>query len=198
MSRSLSTLLALLPRGRAWTRALGTRLVDLHEAIAAEFDRVEARVADFLREITPSSSSELLPEWEEITDATRCVQGASLEARREGVISRLVGEAPTEALTVETIEAMGYASPELTSWLPFQVGRSAAGDALTNDEWQHSLGIGVDTKTPEDDAALVCVVDDLQHLHVKIVWEFTAVGALLTEDGDVLLTEDGEELHAEA
>lgn len=197
MSRSLATLKALLPPGRAWTRAVGTVLHKLLEAIAQEFDRLEARANDLLREAVPTGADELLPEWEAITDATRCVEGASIEARRAGVVSRLLSGTPTEALTVSTIEGMGYPTPTITYWSPFVVGGSEVGDALSNDEWQHAIGIATVTRTPEDDAALRCVVDDLQHLHVIVVWNLEGAGSLLTEDGFELLTEDGLALLAE-
>lgn len=196
MSRSLEALKALLPPGRAWTRAVGTTLHRVLEAIAQEFDRLEGRAADLVREAVPSGADELLPEWEDLTQSTRCVEGASLDARRAAVGARLVGESPSYPRIESVIESMGY-SPLFEAWAPFVAGGSAAGDALTNDEWQHSIGITVSTRTPEDDAALRCIVDDELHLHVLAVWTFESGGSLLTEGGAELLTESGLALEAE-
>lgn len=199
MSRPLTALQALLPRGPAWTRALGTRLTNLLEAIACEFERIEARAADLLRESVPTDATELLPDWEAITDATRCVTGASLAARRGAVVARLNPETPTEAVLVQAIEGMGYVTPDLVYVQPFQVGRSTVGDALSNDEWQHSVQITVSSISPEDDAALECVVHDLLHLHILAFFIYgTPAGfALVAESGDSLVTEGGDRLVTE-
>ncbi len=196
MSRSLATLKALLPKGRAWTRAVGTVLHGYLEAIAQEFDRLETRAADLVREAVPSGADELLEDWERVTGANECTEGASIEARRAGVAARLSGGVPTYPRLEEVVESLGY-EPTLEHWAPCTCGTSAVGDALTNDEWQHAVGIEVFTHTPEDDAALRCVVDDELHLHVIPVWTFTAFGTLLTEDGLELLTEDGVPIEAE-
>jgi len=199
VSRALTALQALLPRGRAWTRAVGTRLTSLLEAIACEFDRLEARAADLLRESVPSDADERLPDWEAITDAARCVSGASLVARRGAVIARLNPETPTEAALIRAIEGMGYASPDLDYFQAFQVGRSTVGDPLTNDEWQHAVQITVSSISAEDDAALECVVFDLLHLHIIpfFIYGTPAGFALVTEGGDHLITEGGDRLVTE-
>ena len=189
--RSLETLLALLPRGRAWTRAVGSRLVAYMEAIAAEFDRLEARAADLLRESIPTGADELLEEWVTLTRANDClVVGVSLEAQQQAAAARFISETPTLALVRETIEAQGY-SPEFFFFTPFRAGHSAAGDPLTNDAWQHTLGIRVTPRAPADDEALACLVQGLVQSHVFVLFEWVSEFDLVTDDGFDLVTDDG-------
>lgn len=185
-----------MPRGRAWPRSPGTVMHQLLTAIAAEYDRIDAAGRALAREMVPSDALDLLEDWEEATGATQCVRGASVEARRAAVVSRLRGGPLTYDMLERLIEDMGY-TPILEHWQPFMVGRSTVGDALTNDEWQHSVGIRVSTRNPEDDAALRCVIEDAVHAHILPAWDFEAEGPLLTEDGEELLTEDGEVITVE-
>lgn len=195
MSRSLSTLLALLPRGRAWPRTVGTRLHDLMTAIAAEFDRIDQAGRALLLETVPGTLTDLLPEWEALTQADECGGvGASIEARRAAVVARIMGGSPTEQAVEAVIEGAGYA-PTFEYWAPFRVGGSTVGDPLTNDEWQHAIGVDVVQRSPTDDAALECVVEHMQHAHVVVVWFWQgAAASLLLEDGSHLLLEDGSRL----
>lgn len=63
---ALRDAIALLPRGVAWPKSPDSRLGKLLDALTREFDRVEARAADLLRESNPATTSELLAEWDAI------------------------------------------------------------------------------------------------------------------------------------
>jgi len=67
---ALDQLNALLPRGVAWTRRAGSQLQTLLGAVAAELDRVQARVQDALLEAIPSSATEMLTELVELAGLT--------------------------------------------------------------------------------------------------------------------------------
>jgi uncharacterized protein YmfQ (DUF2313 family) len=177
-----------MPRGRAWTRAVGTMLHDYLVAISREYDRLEARTEDLLRESTPEGADELLPEWEELTGATGCSTAGSLELRREAVIARLRGGAPTWDALRDLAEGAGY-GVEFETWRPFVAGGSQVGDSLTNDEWQHAAGIRFESLGEDNDAAFQCTVSDLLHAHVVPVyvddadWLMLSTGLPITLSG---------------
>lgn len=54
----------LLPPGRAWMISLGNNLSNLVEGIAEEFYRIHGQVATLIKNLFPSTVSELIPEWE--------------------------------------------------------------------------------------------------------------------------------------
>lgn len=57
-------LLAMLPRGAAWTRETGQRLVELLHGLAFELARVHTRVGVLFDEADPRVTSEMLDAWE--------------------------------------------------------------------------------------------------------------------------------------
>lgn len=57
-------LLALLPRGDAWSRDPDGELGKLMHGIAEEFARIDARAEDVLTESHPSTAFEMFEEWE--------------------------------------------------------------------------------------------------------------------------------------
>lgn len=64
ISKYTAQLKALLPRGAAWVRDMGTHIHLTLEAFAVEFATVETRSLQLLSEIDPRTTTELLPEWE--------------------------------------------------------------------------------------------------------------------------------------
>lgn len=95
-----SLISSLLPEGDAWPREPGMPLAKLTDWMAAEFARVDARVADLLREADPRQTAELIEEWErEVGLPDECSAGLStLEARRAAIVTRLTERlSPTPA-----------------------------------------------------------------------------------------------------
>lgn len=62
----LQQLQALLPKGKAWTREVGTVLTNLLKGISQEFARIDARVDDLLNEADPRTTYELIDDWERV------------------------------------------------------------------------------------------------------------------------------------
>ena len=88
----LEQLQALLPRGRAWTRASGATLTALLKAFAAGMARLDLKALQARVDILPSRTTDLLADWERTVGLPDdCSDPASgLAARRAAVIERLV------------------------------------------------------------------------------------------------------------
>lgn len=151
-------LVALLPPGRALTRALGRGIPKLLEACAVEPARVHERTLDLLDEADPSTATELLTEWEDLLGLPdECSSPTTLEGRRAASVGRLVGTGGHSQTDYEALAAtLGY-SITVTHRAPFRAGRSAAGDALSNDPWAHHVDIQAVPSGPLD-AVLACAL----------------------------------------
>lgn len=125
----------LLPRGRLWDVLNQPLLSALLESLAVELARIDDRVGDALREADPRQSVELLEDWERLVGLPdECSpENPTIEERRAQVLQRLTSVGGLSAAYYEFLTAqLGYPST-VTKPLPFRVGRSRVGDALTND-----------------------------------------------------------------
>lgn len=126
----LSMLLALLPRGLAWTRALGSRLVAFLHASAEELARVDAAAHYLLDEIHPLTAIAALEDWERVLGLPdECLPaGDSLQERRAAVLARLRDEGRQDlAYWYELAETLGYEVAIEEHW-PFVCGIHECGD----------------------------------------------------------------------
>lgn len=103
----------LMPPGKAWTRAFGSRLTKLHFAIAREPQRVHARIGDFLLEQDPRTCVETIDDWERTFSLPDdCFpQLTVLSERRALVVLRwLSRKAPGGAsqTLIDLADALGY------------------------------------------------------------------------------------------
>ena len=116
MARSVEqfrdAMLALLPRGAAWTRDPKSQLGLLLTAFAEEFARVDLRDEQLLNEMFPSAAQELMSEW----DADYGLPGPcihtpqSLAERRKALIAkyRWVGRQDKQFF-IDVAADLGYA-----------------------------------------------------------------------------------------
>lgn len=86
-----AALQGLLPRGFAWSRALGSRLSGLLFASAGELARVDAAARLLADEILPLTTVQGLEDWERVLGLPdQCLPaGATLQERRDAVLSKL-------------------------------------------------------------------------------------------------------------
>lgn len=129
---------ALLPPGKALPREPGTTLDALLDAMAAELVRVDARADDLVDEAVPSTTTQLLADWERVAalpDTCVANQAQTVPQRRAALISKLAsrgGQSPAYFIAVAA--ALGF-EVTITEFRPFRAGMSEAGDALTNGDW---------------------------------------------------------------
>ncbi|WVR18345.1 hypothetical protein y223_00065 [Bordetella phage PY223] len=140
---------ALLPQGLAWPRESDARMRALTRALAEEFARVDARGDDLLREVLPSTTVEMLSDWERAAGLPDpCVpSGQTLQERRNALLSRLAGTGgQSRAFFIELAAYLGF-TITITEFRPFRAGISHAGDALYNDDWRHAWRINAPETT---------------------------------------------------
>ena len=130
----------LLPPGILWPTRLESNFVQLLEALGAEGYQVDVRACVLVDEALPNTTNELLPDWEAFAGLPDpCVGGepGSTSARRVALVARLSNQGgQSVAYFLEVAASLGFdVNVEIEEFRPFQVGRSAAGDPLSNGDW---------------------------------------------------------------
>lgn len=183
---------ALLPPGHAWTRDPGTTFEKLLDGMAQEWARLDARGDQLIREAIPSTTSELLPDWERVAglpDDCGGQQSETLQGRRADLIAKLTstgGQSPAYFIAVAA--ALGY-TITITEFRPFRAGYSSAGDQLTNNEWAHTWQVNAPETTISNFRAgqsqageplrtwgnerLECTMNDLKPAHTHVLFAYS-------------------------
>lgn len=134
----LEQLKTLLPPGQAFPREAGTTLHSLLDGMSIELARVDARGEALPLEAIPSSSSELLVDWERVAglpDKCSGVLEETLQGRKNVLLAKLSSTGgQSAAYFVELAASLGYVVT-IEQFRPFRVGLSSVGDALTNGDW---------------------------------------------------------------
>ncbi|WP_458368707.1 YmfQ family protein [Pseudomonas mandelii] len=129
---------ALLPPGQAFPRDPGTTLHDLLDGMSIELARVDARGSVLPQEANPSTSAEMLADWERVAglpDKCSGVLEETLQGRRNALLTKLTSTGgQSAAYFIELAASLGYVVT-IEVFRPFRVGRSRVGDALTNGPW---------------------------------------------------------------
>lgn len=131
---------ALLPPGLAWPTDGDAVLTATLDAAAVELSRLDARAADLEREWHAPTTLELLSDFERVLGLPDPCMPApeSISQRRAAVVAKLIalgGASP--AYFIELARSVGY-EITITEFRPFRVGRSSAGDPLSNGDWPHA------------------------------------------------------------
>lgn len=132
---------ALLPTGPAWDEQdKETVMTRLLEAVADELARIDARSDDLLREWNPSTTLELLPDWERVMGLPdECVGVAqTVPERRDAIIAKLtlIG-GQSRQFFIDLAAALGY-TITITEFQEFQAGFSCAGDPCCGEAWAYA------------------------------------------------------------
>lgn len=134
----LEQLKTLLPPGQAFPREAGTTLHSLLDGMSIELARVDARGEALPLEAIPSSSSELLVDWERVAglpDKCSGVLEETLQGRKNVLLAKLSSTGGQSApYFIELAESLGYVVT-IEQFRPFRVGLSSVGDSLTNGDW---------------------------------------------------------------
>jgi len=204
---------ALLPPGKAFPRERGTTLDALLDAMSQELARIDARIDRLPTEALPSTTSELLADWERVAglpDSCSGLLADTMQARRNDLVSKLVsrgGQSP--AYFIEIAAALGF-EVKIEEFRPFQAGWSSAGDPLTNGDWQYTWRVRAPEVTvvpfragqsAAGEPLRVWGNDGLEcrirkyapaHTHVFFAYGGIGFGVLLTEEeAAALINEDG-------
>lgn len=110
----LQQLVALLPRGPAWSADEDSVLLERLQGWAATMARIDGRAGDLLVEADPRTTTELLPDWERVAglpdDCELAFDVVGTEGqRRLALLARLVsGGGMSVPYFQAVIAAMGY------------------------------------------------------------------------------------------
>jgi uncharacterized protein YmfQ (DUF2313 family) len=125
----LGALQALMPRGRIWPRDVTSVQAKVLAGLTKVYEVQNQRAHSLLVDAFPSSTAELLPEWEATLGLTSSSAGpgASVAARQALVVARLIG-----ANGIAADDFAGYAallgySVTVRGNAPFRCGQSRAG-----------------------------------------------------------------------
>lgn len=140
-------LAGLLPTGAAWPKDSGSTLMLLLMALGAEFERLNARAAQLLAETIPSSTTELLHDWERNFGLPEeCVVAAQtvLERRMafEAKLTSMGGQ--SRAFFIQLAATLGYGTVTIDEFTS-SAAATSAGITFTGDEWAHIWRVNLTT-----------------------------------------------------
>lgn len=201
---------ALLPPGRAFPRERGTTLHGLLDAMAQELARLDARADRLTFEAVPSTTAELLADWERVAGLPDTCSGLladTQQGRRNDLVSKLVSRGGQSiAYFKEVAAALGF-DIEIEEFRPFRAGWSQAGDALTNGDWvftwrirapevtvvpfRAGIGAAGEPLATWGNEGLECRINRYKPAHTNVIFGYGGVeGVLLLDQGDPLLVAD--------
>lgn len=148
--------------------------------------------------MNPASTVEMLLDWERVVGPDLCRQdGATMAERRAAVVAKLAATGgQSRAYYTALAASFGY-TITIVEYRPFRAGRSAAGDALTNDgdgdptdetAWTHwwtvqthsgsvtyfSAGIGAagEPLARFGDDLLECIINRYKPAHTNVIFQY--------------------------
>jgi len=180
IDRYTDLLLALMPPGIAISRSTESIFHDLAARCAVEFARVYERGADLLSEGVPSTTSELLDQWEQALGLPdTCYTPTTDDERRAAIIARIVGTGGHSLADYTALAAtLGYAAPVFTTYAPFVMG-SSMGDAFYNGPWRSTALVTLEPGLY--DALIECVFNHQKMAHETLLFRFVN---FVTVDGE--------------
>lgn len=129
---------ALLPSGQAFPRERGNTLDALLDAMSIELARDDARADQLVVEAIPSTTTELLPDWERVAGLPDNCSGTladTVQGRRADLVAKLNSlGGQSKAYFIALAARLGF-TISIEEFRPFRAGLSAAGDSLTNGDW---------------------------------------------------------------
>jgi len=139
----LAAMQALLPRGRVWPRDPDTVQSKVLSGLAPSYERQTARANYLLVDAFPSTTYELLPEWESTLGLPDPCAGAAptIPQRRQQVIARLIttGGASIPLLTAFAA-SLGY-TVTITQFTQARAGMLRAGQPVNGYDWNFAWKI---------------------------------------------------------
>ncbi|WP_301542462.1 YmfQ family protein [Cupriavidus basilensis] len=140
---------SLMPRGRVWNADPDSIQTKAAAGLAPSYAAQTARSNNLLIDAFPSTTYELLPEWEATLGLPDPCAGPSpsTQARRNQVVARLVNAGGQSATYFKRLASdLGYAI-DVTNHAPFRCGQSTAGQSVGGQDWSHTWSIYAATNT---------------------------------------------------
>jgi len=132
-------ILQLMPHGPVWSRRSDALTGLLAQAWGATFARNSARASNLLVDAFPSTTIELLSEWEQTLGLPDPCAGdaATIVQRRSQVIARLTDRGGSSiAYFTAFAQTLGY-DISVTEYAPSRCGVFRCGSAIQNEDWAY-------------------------------------------------------------
>lgn len=139
----LFALQALLPRGRVWPRDPDAVQTKVLTGLVQSYVRTNASANQVLVEALPSTTFQLLPEWEATMGLPDPCAGTSptIQGRRSQVVARFTGVGgQSVGYMVAFAKSLGY-TVTVKQYAPARVGQSRVGQPLCGPAWAHAWSI---------------------------------------------------------
>lgn len=143
-----AALLALMPRGRVWSKDQSTTQAQLQRAFAGVFQRSNGDASGLLVDAFPTTAVGLLPEWEAALGLPDPCAGPqpTIQARQAQVAARIAsigGQSPQHY--IDYAASLGYAIT-ITQFSPSRFGRSF-GLPFGGIDWAYAWQVNAPTFT---------------------------------------------------
>lgn len=186
----------LFPRGFVWEAVHNPKstLSKLLLALSVEFARIEERALALVRESLPTTSFELLPDWERVfrlPDECTSNQSLTIEQRRQRISQLLTTRGGQNKNFYKQLAAnFGFdiGVIDVSDQPPFRAGQGRAGDRITNGTWRYAFVI----QAPADsiikfragkssagdrlllvqNSVLQCLIDKYKPAHTVAIFSF--------------------------
>jgi uncharacterized protein YmfQ (DUF2313 family) len=139
----LAALQACMPRGRVWPKDTDAVMTQVLSGLATSFAQQTARANYLLVDAFPSTTEELLPEWEATLGLPDPCAGPqpTIAARQAQVLARFVGTGgQSPAYFIGYAANLGY-TVTITQFTPFRMGQQRMGCQLGSHDWAHAWAI---------------------------------------------------------
>lgn len=136
----LSALQSLLPRGHAWPRAPGAVQTSALAGLTPIYERHNLRANHLLVDAFPTTTLELLPEWEAALGLPDPCAGIAptLQARRAQVVARFTSAGGQSVLYIKAVAlSLGYVI-DITQFIPARAGILRAGQPVCGNDFAHA------------------------------------------------------------
>jgi uncharacterized protein YmfQ (DUF2313 family) len=136
----------LLPRGRIWSHDPDSVQARVLGLLAPTYVRQTQRQNALLVDAFPSTTSELLPEWEATLGLPDpCTPLApTLAQRKSAVLAKFIAAGgQSKPYIVAVAAALGWPGVTITEYAPFRAGISRAGDPAMDATWAFGFRINV-------------------------------------------------------
>ncbi len=180
---------ALLPRGPAWPREPDSILMRVLGALAPSYVRNNARANYLLVDAFPSTTLELLEEWEATLGLPDPCAGeaTTILERRAQVVAKLTGlGGQSKSYYIGVAAALGY-TITITEFKPFTVG-DPVGLPLYGADWAHAWQVTAPLNTVAyfevgawragdplarwGNAVLECVLENIKPAHTELIFSY--------------------------
>tara|TARA_R110000803_G_scaffold162194_1_gene225804 strand:+ start:16750 stop:17373 length:624 start_codon:yes stop_codon:yes gene_type:complete len=139
---------SLFPKGQAWLNLneKDSKIRKLLDALGIEACRIEDAALDFIEEVDPRTTTDLLTDWERLLalpdDCESQPENLTVQQRRDRVVQVLTTQGgQNEAFYKQLASNFGIDIDVITveDQPPFRAGRARAGDRLTNGDWRFTF-----------------------------------------------------------